>query len=202
MLLSRSMFILFIFMICWCMLILWKQIPHRNRLQTAVEVFCCHSLAQHFHCKNSSDNTYGAAAPQTKTSSFPAVSEKDRSKRSKVLFWDACNEKVMGKKDDMKGLKLTDLRIVYIFKYVYIQFWVWPPPSNSDHQDFCMFTRRFQPKTFICHWNPGKGGTPNTSYVYRLNPGPNKRLELPSTSIFGLPAASFRRVFLEPSAVP
>lgn len=199
------------------------MLMHANSLETnttvdqfslqvkGIEVKLSFFSKPHFHCKNSSDNTLESERktifvclgwnpkqkPHPKTLFLKKIGQ-----RGQRFSKDACNEKVMGKKDDMKGLKLTDLRIVYIFKYIYIyihiQFWVWLPPSNIDHQDFCMLTRRFQPKTCIRHWNPGQGGTPNTSYVYHLNPRskPNGWNFPPVPPFFGLPAVRFRRVFL------
>ena len=40
---------------------------------------------------------------------------------------------------------------------------MWPPPSNSHHQDYSIFSRESPKKTFICHWNPGRGATPKVN---------------------------------------
>ena len=42
----------------------------------------------------------------------------------------------------------------------YIHLCVWPPPSNSHHQDYYIFSRGSL-STFIPHWHPGRG-TPRT----------------------------------------
>ena len=60
-------------------------------------------------------------------------------------------------------------KVIHIFLNNYILYigwdpWVVPLPTIPVIQDENMFSREYL-KTFICHWNPGRGEQPNT-YIY------------------------------------
>ena len=48
------------------------------------------------------------------------------------------------KKTEMDGVSVE--MSFYGVQYIYILYWVWPPHSNSDQQDYYIFSRGSQPK--------------------------------------------------------